>query len=368
MKKVLALVLAVMMLATVAMAAPVVNPSTGANANTIKGFLPGEKIKINDSGIVTKGNEAATGSYVLAKDAPNSGEDTTYQGATIVKNINSTNYSISNIKYTEGKNLVESIKFNDAEDRVEIKLKQDYNKTNSSNLKMSFTLKGKKVGKTIKPANLDIEIDTDVGYTLVEKTLLIMKDESVKVGGSYDTTSDVFQGDGNDKYVWKVAKDDDATTDYGDLEFTAADKETDVSVRVYKNDKFYLYNNTDADSDILKAYADTDADISFLNFPGEPTFNATAKVYFFKEEDSFIYGVKDGKLVNVNAKWDDDEGCFILKTRTLGTYVFSDKKLSVSAATTASQNPDTGANDVVGIAAALAAVALVSAAAVSLKK
>ena len=36
--------------------------------------------------------------------------------------------------------------------------------------------------------------------------------------------------------------------------------------------------------------------------------------------------------------------------------------------TTESKNPDTGANDVVGIAAALGAVALVSAAAVSLKK
>ena len=78
--------------------------------------------------------------------------------------------------------------------------------------------------------------------------------------------------------------------------------------------------------------------------------------------------MKDGKLVNVNAKWDDDEGCFILKTRTLGGYVFSDKKLNVAAADASTNNPDTGANDVVGIATALAAVALVSAAAVSLKK
>ena len=122
----------------------------------------------------------------------------------------------------------------------------------------------------------------------------------------------------------------------------------------------------DADDDVLKAYADTDADLSFLNFVGSPTFNSTATVRFYKEEDSFVYGVKDGKLTNVNAKWDDDEGCFILKTRTLGSYVFSDKKLNVAATTTT--NPDTGANDVVGIASALAAVALVSAAAVSLKK
>ena len=58
----------------------------------------------------------------------------------------------------------------------------------------------------------------------------------------------------------------------------------------------------------------------------------------------------------------------VLKTRTLGSYVFSDKALSVAATTPGTNNPDTGANDVVGVATALAAVALVSAAAVSLKK
>ena len=152
------------------------------------------------------------------------------------------------------------------------------------------------------------------------------------------------------------------------MEFTAADGDTDVSVRVYDGDKLYLYSDVDADTDVLKAYADADADITFLNFPGTPTFNSTATVYFYKEEGTYVYGVKDGKLVNVNAKWSDDESGFVLKTRTLGSYVFSDKKLSVSAPAAGSENPDTGANDVVGIATALAAVALVSAAAVSLKK
>ena len=69
-------------------------------------------------------------------------------------------------------------------------------------------------------------------------------------------------------------------------------------------------------------------------------------------------------------KWDEDEGAYVLKTRTLGKYVFSDKPLKVTATTDTPEtnNPDTGANDVVGVATALAAVALVSAAAVSLKK
>ena len=144
-----------------------------------------------------------------------------------------------------------------------------------------------------------------------------------------------------------------------------------------------------ANTDLLKKYADEDADITFLNFPGEPSFNATATVRFYKEEGTYIYTLKDGKLSAVTApdanagsagqtagkvKWDEDEGCYILKTRSLAkTYVFSDKALPVDAADDTTPggnvtNPDTGANDVVGIATALAAVALVSAAAVSLKK
>ena len=144
-----------------------------------------------------------------------------------------------------------------------------------------------------------------------------------------------------------------------------------------------MYSEVNADKDILKAYADTDAEITFLSFPGKPTFNATAAVRFYKDEGTYIYENKDGKLSRItaasagaagqtagNVKWDDDEGCYILKTRTLGSYVFSDKPLKVSAASdnAATTNPDTGANDVVGVATALAAVALVSAAAVSLKK
>ena len=76
-------------------------------------------------------------------------------------------------------------------------------------------------------------------------------------------------------------------------------------------------------------------------------------------------------------EWNDDEGCYVVKTRTLGSYVVSDLKLSSASSSstttdtddsTNTDNPDTGANDVVGIATALAAVALVSAAAVTLKK
>ena len=76
-------------------------------------------------------------------------------------------------------------------------------------------------------------------------------------------------------------------------------------------------------------------------------------------------------------------GSWELKTRTLGSYVISDKALRSPTGTssgssgssggsvnndTGTNNPSTGANDVTGVATALALISLASAAAISLKK
>ncbi len=338
MKKVLALVLAVMMMATVAFAA------TTEIAAGQKNF--GEKVTI-DSGDLKAANK---------------------------KDVNSDNYSITSIKYNEGRNLIKSISFNDDEDRVEVKLIDNYEITKAKTFDVEFTLKGR--GKN-KPDSEDFRVYGTVKNRLSdnEETVIEVKKDTIKLESADKNT------------VYKIVGTKDETDGkdykYATLELTAADSDVEVEVRVYDGDKLYLYSEVNADKDILKAYADTDAEITFLSFPGKPTFNATAAVRFYKDEGTYIYENKDGKLSRItaasagaagqtagNVKWDDDEGCYILKTRTLGSYVFSDKPLKVSAASdnAATTNPDTGANDVVGVATVLAAVALVSAAAVSLKK
>ena len=375
MKKVLALVLAVMMLATVAFAADatVDKDLTGSNEKVKGSWLPGDTIKITDSGFVTE----FSNDFVLWADKANSTK-------TPVKAFNNTNYTITGVKYTEGKALVASVKLSDANDRIEIVLNSDYSNTNKKALDLTFTMKGKKVGKADKAPNFTIRVVGTVGYALEESTLYLSKDGDVVLPKDVTVNGTAVIGFAKEK-LYKVK--DSGDVNYGTLEFTAEDGDTDVEVRVYDGDKLYLYNNVDADSDILKKYADEDADITFLNFPGKPTFNATATVRFYKEEGTYIYELKDGNLTAITAeaasagaagqtagkvKWDEDEGCYILKTRTLGNYVFSDVALPLDVANNTTDtpvtNPDTGANDVVGIATALAAVALVSAAAVSLKK
>ena len=431
MKKVLALVLAVMMLATVAFANVTVKVGN-SGYNNFKSWIPGTTIKLNDSGIVDATNPTGGTKVVdLASNYPNAQTGKTSTGVVLVKNINTDNYTVTAIKYSEGKKLVESIAINNAEERVEIKLKQQYGKTTASNLNVTFTLKGKKVGKTWKPENLTVIVNGTVGYMLdtatvqlnsngdvvIPDTSIVYKDSAVKTAVEANfkaltdaqkkalTATDTSLGKENgkdflagqalnisdaftlsDQILWEVDKPSGVTENYGELNFTAADADVDITARVYDGDKLYPYSTVSPNKTFLVEYSDEDAEISFLNFPNL-TFNSTATVRIYKEEgETYFYEIADGKVYDMNGKgidagsagigkkvnWDDDEGCYVLKTREMPkTMVFSDKPLPIDetpVADTTPENPDTGANDVVGIATALAAVALVSAAAVSLKK
>ncbi len=338
MKKVLALVLAVMMLATVAFAA--VTPGNGTTAGSA---LPGDTITLD-----------ATMFYL-------NGDGTSTQLDNTVT-FTSEYFSISRKVFESGSSLVESVAFNDDDAVIEIKLKQDYDlkaPTKANLVLDELDIKCKKdtgvadKGKTYK-LNSYAEGSTWVSWVVgyAENT----------IGTGLSAGDEILNANFTD--INKVDKD----LAYGVLTFDAMDTDVNVSVRVFAKETYNLAQSTKVDSAILVANADADADITGLNFKAAPTFNSTATVYFYKPEDSFIYEVKNGKLVDCNAKWSEDDGAFVLKTRTLGSYVFSDVELDAASEDESVENPDTGANDVVGIAAALGAVALVSAAAVSLKK
>ena len=90
-----------------------------------------------------------------------------------------------------------------------------------------------------------------------------------------------------------------------------------------------------------------------------------------QKEGAALYMVNtDGTLTNLGAKFDEN-GVLTATAKITGAVILTDKAMTASNATTGTgttTNPGTGANDVVGVAAALAVVALVSGAAISLKK
>lgn len=318
MKKVLALVLAVMMLTSLAFATQI---------------EPGAKIKL--------GKDAA-----VWDDAPD-------------KKVNSDNYSISKIDWEEGKKYIDSVSFNDDDNVLVIKVKQNYTLVEDDDASFYGTVKIREKGKSVyhvatigtetdpyevyyDEGDIVITSDRDTLFTYAEGTLYTVTDPEDKAYGTFEH-------------------------DFG------SDKQYGVSVRVYEDEELFLEISEDADKDILKANADADADyIDFVEWVAAPTFTSNVTLEFYgAEEDDYIYEIKDGKLVTPSRlKWDDDAEVWTLTTRTLGAYVVSDVKLAkaVAEADSGVNNPDTGANDVVGIAGALAVVAMISAAAVSLKK
>ena len=89
----------------------------------------------------------------------------------------------------------------------------------------------------------------------------------------------------------------------------------------------------------------------------------------YAEDPHYFYAWDGEKFVDLEAKYDDDEDVnnYVFTADAKGVIIVTDKEI-VAAAEEDTKNPDTGANDVVGVAAALAVVSLVAAGAVSLKK
>ena len=118
MKKVLALVLAVMMMATMAFASSLDNVTinNGSSTNPSGNLAPGSKIKLQDSGNEIVFNK--TYSTVVGKA---SYDDRTLK---LAKDINSENYTITSFKYNEVKSLVEFINIIDDDYQAEGRLLQ----------------------------------------------------------------------------------------------------------------------------------------------------------------------------------------------------------------------------------------------------
>lgn len=321
--------------------------------------------------------------------------------------LNTKNYSLSKLKFDKGKNLVESVELSEDEDEDSLKiiLKTDFTLDKPKPLSLSFDIKGKGDFRGEKMTfNFPGENEyINVNYGLAE--VWINPDNEVEpidepwydgdlVGRTAKMSGD-WTIEGETDFICKFVSDFSrrdkeerpnrpaarsyALTDdqiygengapYGDLEFSTDDDNTDVSVRVYDGDKAFLGYNYDVDKEILLANADLEADISALTFDARPSFNSTATVYFYQvDEDGVVYdNLGGGKIAKSKAVWSEGDGCWVLKTRTLGSYIFSDKALtSVEKDSDKSENPETGRPAIPGMA--LAVVGLVSLGALTLRK
>ena len=129
-------------------------------------------------------------------------------------------------------------------------------------------------------------------------------------------------------------------------------------------------NTTAAGKALNKNLLDRDATI-VAKLEGAMMPNKAVSITVDGAKDGYkVYMVKaDGSVVDLGATFNANKVLTATATLT-GPVIVTDKALTSTgtAGTGTTTNPGTGANDVVGVAAALAVVALVSGAAISLKK
>ena len=139
----------------------------------------------------------------------------------------------------------------------------------------------------------------------------------------------------------------------GEIDIEFGDETALFTVDVTGQGKLNLAWNTDFNKEV--ADLDKSANMDFVTFEGNPSFNKNGTMYIYADVDTYLYEVKDGKLVAVDAEYDEDYEAWTFKTRTLGAYVISDKELEeqvitdgdedASSSTTedgGKKNPDTG--------------------------
>ena len=166
--------------------------------------------------------------------------------------------------------------------------------------------------------------------------------------------------------------------------FSFSDVDAYFNVRLEEQATVNMHYTTKVIKSIVQA--NEDADLSFLQFNGNPTFDFNGTlIYNVNDMDKtwYLYEVNsENKLVKTKAEYDKEEGTLTLKTKTLSSYVISDKELKTVAASDSdsndssngssgsnkTENPATGSVDFVNVAVALAVVSLVAAGAVAMKK
>ena len=147
-----------------------------------------------------------------------------------------------------------------------------------------------------------------------------------------------------------IFKDKDAPHDGLEGEETLTFGDFEFEVDVTGQGKLNLKNNVDFNKEFAAMY--DYANIDFITFEKEPTFNKNGVVYIYADEDAFVYEVTaDGAKEIKGLAWDEDYEAWTFKTRTLKSYAISDVELTEKTVTEdkddsttdgGKENPDTG--------------------------
>ena len=214
------------------------------------------------------------------------------------------------------------------------------------------------------------------------------------VNNNWEYVNFDWTNDASKAQLWKVKKGENGTAvfDFADKAF--------FTVKMYSGESMYLDLSTAYDKAIA-GEMDAEAD-SFYKFDNDnANFSRTGELIIVTDDETLVpYEIDaDGNFVEVDAKYVEDYAIahtnkkvdgFVFSTKTLGNYVLSTEELGqeeqpaketpaepvtpseptqeTPAPETSKPNPETGAEDFVGLAVSLAVVSVAAAGALALKK
>ena len=209
------------------------------------------------------------------------------------------------------------------------------------------------------PEGAETKYQDLAGEVSIYKNSSDLKEDSGKVGitlkfgAEYGYTQNYLQDVEDDMTKAQVVIFKDKATDDGlEGEETLTFGDFEFEVDVTGQGKLNLKNNTDFNKEFAAMY--DYANIDFITFEKEPTFNKNGIVYLYADEDAYVYEVTaDGAKEIKGLKWDEDYEAWSFKTRTLKSYAISDVELTEKTVTEdkddassttdgGKENPDTG--------------------------
>ena len=255
---------------------------------------------------------------------------------------------------------------------------------------------------TLKDTWKTVDEETLTYYVYIADNDSKSKTNEVWVSGTYANNDWEYvdfdwTNDASKATLWKVKKGENGTAvfDFADKAF--------FTVKMYSGESMYLDLSTAYDKAIA-GEMDAEAD-SFYKFDNDnANFSRTGELIIVTDDSSLVpYEIdEDGNFVEVDAKYVEDYAIahtnkkvdgFVFSTKTLGNYVLSTEELgqeekpveetpaepvtpsepttetpATDNTTSAKPNPETGAEDFVGLAVSLAVVSVAAAGALALKK
>ena len=250
---------------------------------------------------------------------------------------------------------------------------------------------------TLKDTWKTVDEETLTYYVYIADNDSKSKTNEVWVSGTYANNDWEYvdfdwTNDASKATLWKVKKGENGTAvfDFADKAF--------FTVKMYSGESMYLDLSTAYDKAIA-GEMDAEAD-SFYKFDNDnANFSRTGELIIVTDDETLVpYEIdEDGNFVEVDAKYVEDYAIahtnkkvdgFVFSTKTLGNYVLSTEELgqeeqpaeetpakpvtpsepTTETPSTSKPNPETGAEDFVGLAVSLAVVSVAAAGALALKK